>query len=136
MDAVRAARELGKAIQADDRYVAYVKAREDNDGDAALQELIGEFNLIRQQIGMEMNKPESEKDADKIGELNEKAQAVHAEIMKNESMVKFTDSKNRMDRLIREIGGIISLCCDGENPETCEVKNDCTGVCSVCAKCG
>ncbi|MDR0222381.1 MAG: YlbF family regulator [Oscillospiraceae bacterium] len=136
MDAVKSARELGRAIQADERYAAYIKAREANDSDGALQELIGEFNLIRQKIGMEMSKPENEKNPGKISELNAEAQTVHARIMENESMAKFTEAKTAMDRLIREVSGIISLCCDGENPDTCEVKDDCSGACSNCAKCG
>ena len=40
MDAIKAARELGKAIQADPRYKDYVAAKEANDADEELQKLI------------------------------------------------------------------------------------------------
>ena len=43
MDAIKAARELGKAIQADERYVRYNEAMKANDADMELQELIGEL---------------------------------------------------------------------------------------------
>ena len=69
MDAIQAVRELGKAIQADERYVEYAKAKKANDEDAELQNLIGEFNLIRQNAAMEYNKPEEEQNKEKLQEL-------------------------------------------------------------------
>ena len=136
MEAIKQARELGKAIQADERFKAYHDAKEINDADTALQELIGEFNLIRQKLGVEVNKPDDTKDAAKVETLNTDAQAVYARIMDNQNMVKFTAAKTAMDKLIRDVSAIISLCCDGEDPETCEAVNDCSGGCSSCAKCG
>ena len=53
MDAIQAVRELGKAIQEDERYIEYAKAKKANDEDTELQNLIGEFNLIRQNAAME-----------------------------------------------------------------------------------
>ena len=41
MDAIKSVRELGKAIQADERFVRYAKARLANDNDAELQAAIG-----------------------------------------------------------------------------------------------
>ena len=60
MDAIKAARELGKAIQADERYVRYNEAMKANDADMELQELIGEFNLARQNVALEMSKSKEE----------------------------------------------------------------------------
>ncbi|MGN0582253.1 MAG: YlbF family regulator, partial [Oscillospiraceae bacterium] len=39
-------RELGKMLQQDERYKAYVAARDKNDNDPELQQLISENNLI------------------------------------------------------------------------------------------
>ena len=36
MDAIQAVRELGKAIQADERYIEYAKAKKANDEDEEL----------------------------------------------------------------------------------------------------
>ena len=103
MDAIKAARELGKAIQADERYVRYNEAMKANDADMELQELIGEFNLARQNV---------------------------------EHMADFTMAKADMDKLLHEINGIIALCCDGEDPDTCEVQaGGCSGSCSTCGGC-
>ena len=37
MDVIQMTRELGKAIQQDDRYTAYMLAKQANDNDAELQ---------------------------------------------------------------------------------------------------
>lgn len=40
MDVIQITRELGKAIQADERYSNYVRARVANDNDSELQDMI------------------------------------------------------------------------------------------------
>ena len=72
MEAIKAARELGKVIQADERFKEYHAAKEINDADEGLQELIGEFNLIRQKLGLEASKRDGDESRDqaKIDELN------------------------------------------------------------------
>lgn len=135
IDAVSAARELGRAIQQDARFTAYTEARLRNDNDGALQNLIGEFNLTRQNLQLEMNKPADVKDSDKINTLNRKMQAEYAAVMGNVNMAEFTVAKRDMDKMINEIQQIISLCCDGEDPDTCEAV-DCGGSCETCGGCG
>ena len=135
MDAIKAARELGKAIQADPRYVDYVAAKEANDKDEALQQLIGEFNLKRQNIQYEMNKPDSEKDAEKIAKLNTEMQEAYGKVMGNVNMANFVIVKNALDKLLEDVNMIISMCCDGEDPDTCEITHACSGSCSGCSGC-
>ena len=45
MDIIKMARELGAAIQQDERYLNFKKAREANEADKPLNDLIGELNL-------------------------------------------------------------------------------------------
>ena len=45
MDVIEMARELGKAIQQDERYKRIDAAKKANDEDSQLQELIVKFNL-------------------------------------------------------------------------------------------
>ena len=47
MDIIKMARELGAAIQQDERYLNFKKAREANEADKPLNDLIGELNLIQ-----------------------------------------------------------------------------------------
>lgn len=45
MDIIEQARELGRQIQKDDRYLKVQIAQQNSDNDKELQALIGEFNL-------------------------------------------------------------------------------------------
>lgn len=136
MDAIKAARELGKAIQADERYVRYNEAMKANDADMELQELIGEFNLARQNVALEMSKSKEEQNKEKLDTQNKEMQRLYTLVMQNEHMADFTMAKADMDKLLQEVNGIIALCCDGEDPDTCEVQTGgCSGSCSTCGGC-
>lgn len=136
MDAIKAARELGKAIQTDERYVRYNEAMKANDADIELQELIGEFNLARQNVALEMSKSKEEQNKEKLDTQNKEMQRLYTLVMQNEHMADFTMAKADMDKLLNEINGIIALCCDGEDPDTCEVQTGgCSGSCSTCGGC-
>ncbi|MCL2071798.1 MAG: YlbF family regulator [Oscillospiraceae bacterium] len=138
MDTIKMTRELGKVIQADERFALYHKAKELNDADTELQETIGEFNLTRQKLAMEANQPGDFKDQSKIEALNKEAQAVYARIMENPNMARFTEAKNAFDAMINDISRIITLCCEGEDPETCEYELPEKGCASGggCSGCG
>jgi cell fate (sporulation/competence/biofilm development) regulator YlbF (YheA/YmcA/DUF963 family) len=134
MDTTKAARELGKVIQKDERYSLYHKAKQLNDADTTLQDLIGEFNLLRQ----ELTALAGSDDQEKINALNTEAQAAYAKIMDNENMKNFTAAKLQMDAMITQVSTIISLCCEGEDPDTCQIEpvSGCSsgGGCSGCGK--
>lgn len=136
MDTIKAARELGKAIQSDARYKKFIETKEKNDSDTELQELIGGFNLKRQNLQLEATK--ADRDQEKIRELNADIQATYAQIMQNENMAFYTIAKDEMDSLIKEVNGIINLCCEGADPDTAEYvpASACGGSCSGCAGCG
>ena len=131
---IKSVRELGKAIQADERYIAYNNAKLANDNDEELQKLIGEFNLKRQQLGLEMSKSAEEQDKAKIDETNKELQRLYALVMQNEHMAEFTMAKQGMDKLVNDVNAIIGMCCDGEDPDTCEISA-CTGSCATCGGC-
>ncbi len=130
MDIMELTRKLGAAIQEEPSYIAYQAARAANDGDEELQKLIGEFNMLRISISNE-NGGENET---KMEELNEKLRACYNEIMPNENMQAFNQAKDELDRLVNQITTIITLCVNGEDPETCEASG-CTGSCSGCSGC-
>ncbi|MCL1832268.1 MAG: YlbF family regulator [Oscillospiraceae bacterium] len=141
MDSIKAARELGKVIQKDERYIAYHAAKEKKDADTDLGEKIKEFELIRQKLNLEASKKIDERDKDKIESLNAEAQTVYANIMENPNMIAFTAAKADMDAMISDVSMVISLCCDGEDPETCDFTpppsaGGCGGGCGSCGGCG
>ena len=55
---VEMARELGHALQQDERYTRYLNATLENDKDEVLQDLIGRFNTLRVDINREISKSE------------------------------------------------------------------------------
>ena len=136
MDVIELARQLGKAIQEDERYIAYAEASKKNDEDAALQDLIGEFNLIRQNLMMEQSKPEEGQDAAKIAELNTKMHAAYNAVMTNENMAEYTMAKAGMDKMMNQINTILSHALNGDDPLTCATESACSGSCSTCGGCG
>jgi cell fate (sporulation/competence/biofilm development) regulator YlbF (YheA/YmcA/DUF963 family) len=140
MESIKAARELGKVLQKDPRYIAYHAAKDKNDSDEELNAGINEFNLIRLKINEEVSKEVAARDKDKIESLNAEAQTVYAKVMENPNMAAFTAAKADMDDMIREVSTIISLCCDGEDPDTCSLEpvqpSGCAsgGGCSGCGR--
>ena len=95
MDVIKMARELGKLIQQDQRYDAYQSAKEKNDKDEELQRLIGDFNNKRLELNMEMSK--TDKNDDRLKELDGVIKNLYGEIMVNPSMAEFNKAKNAMD---------------------------------------
>ncbi|MBE6826744.1 MAG: YlbF family regulator [Ruminococcus sp.] len=131
MDIIQMTRELGKALQADDRYIAYNLAKQANDNDAQLQDLIGAFNLKRMELNMEMGK--EDKSDEKIAELNETIRSMYQQIMSNPKMMAFSAAKEGMDSLMNQINHIITMAANGEDPETCGTGEiACSGNCSSC----
>ena len=69
MDIIEMTRELGRALQNDERYIAMMSARQASDEDQALQEAIGEFNLKRMAISNEAQK--DDRNEETLQRLNE-----------------------------------------------------------------
>lgn len=135
MDIVEAARNLGVAMQADERYLKYMEARKKNDEDPELQKLVGEFNLARMTVDTEFQKEEAERDAEKIKEFNVKIRQLYGQIMCNDCMMEFNKAKAEFEEVMKRVNGIIELSMDGEDPLTCEPATGCTGSCSTCGGC-
>jgi len=132
MDVISSVRELGKAIQADERFIRYAKAKLANDNDTELQASIGEFNIIRMELDREFN--EENKNQEKVDELNVKLREIYGKIMSSPAMVEYNTAKAELDQMVNEINTIISKTLDGEDPETCDTVA-CTGSCSTCGGC-
>ncbi len=126
-------RELGKLIQQDPRYKAYVAAREKNDNDPDLQKMITEFNDLRVELAGEMAK--DDKDAEKLTQLDDDIKNLYGSIMGSELMMEFEAAKAEMDSMLSQINTVITQCANGEDPETCPVTTGCTGSCESCAGC-
>lgn len=132
MDIIETARQLGAAIQQDDAFKRYIVAMQANDNSKELQDLIGEFNLLRMQLDSELSK--EEKEDSKVAETNEKLRALYSQIMQHELMVEYNAAKTELDGIMNKVQTLLSKTISGEDPMTCDV-NGCSGNCSGCGGC-
>jgi len=135
MDIIELTRELGKKLQKEDIYLKYQLAKQAADEDEELQKMINEFGLKREEISEATSKNESEQDPERIQKLNREMRKVYAKIMTNERMIKYNDTKDEFDILMKRITTIIQESSEGEDPETADYI-PCTGNCSACGGCG
>lgn len=131
---IEATRGLGKALQADERYINYTVIQKANEEDTELQEMIAEFEAARAAVMAEAQKG-AQKDADKIMELNNNVQDLYNKIFENQNMINFAESQNEMNELMNFINQIITGSFNGMDPETIEQSEGCSGSCSSCSGC-
>lgn len=136
MELEKLTRELGKAIQQDERYLSFEKARIANEQDTALNELMSKIQLIQMSYQHEANKPEP--DEGKMNAYGEEFNGVYAEIMQNKNMQAYEAARKEIDEMMNYLTGILALCVNGEDPDTCDPKaHSCSGSCSECGgSCG
>lgn len=134
MDAIQAARELGKALQQDEKYLALQIAQQRNEEDEGLQDLIGSFNQLREEFNAEIRK--TERSQDKIKELDAQMKDSYARVFSNPNMIAYNEARTEFQTLITFINQIIQGSAEGKNPEAIEYQESCAGSCSGCDGCG
>ncbi len=130
-------RQLGAAIQQDERYLAFAAAKEKNDADLELNAMIGKLNLL--QLSYQNESAKEDADADKLEKWDADFRDLYGQIMLNENMRAYEDAKQDVDDMMNHLIQILSLCVNGEDPATCQPKPEtggCTGSCSTCGGCG
>ena len=133
MDIITLARELGKAIQQDERYIIFRNAEKVNDEDEELQKMIEEFNDLRAEMNNEMSK--KEKDSAKIEELDKRFKTLYNDIINRPDMIVYTEAKNKLDKVLTYVNQIIVGSVQGADPNTIEEQVQCSGSCSGCNGC-
>ncbi len=131
---VEMARELGHALQQDERYTRYLNATLENDKDEVLQDLIGRFNTLRVDINREISK--SEKDQARIAQLDSEFKGTYQLIMERPGMVEYNAAKTELDSLVQFLSQIIVGSANGQDPDGIQQVSGCSGSCSSCAGCG
>ena len=136
LDVIALTRELGKKIQQEDVFVKYQLAKQNADNDEALQKIISQFSDKRTELSEETEKPEEERDSEKIQRISREMRRCYGEIMSNESMMAYNDAKDSYDILMNRISAIIQKSFEGEDPETADYSPSCSGSCATCGGCG
>jgi cell fate (sporulation/competence/biofilm development) regulator YlbF (YheA/YmcA/DUF963 family) len=132
MEIIKLTRELGKAIQADERYAKFVAARETNEKDDELNELIGKMQLIHMSYQHEASKEDANEQ--KLTAYEEEFMSIREKIMNNQNMINYEKARMDIDEMMNYIVAILTECIKGEDPETCEPpqEHSCGGNCSSC----
>ena len=133
MDIIEMTRKLGVEIQKQEVFINFIKAKSANDNDVELQDMIGQFNVIRMSLDQAVSA--DDKDQEKVKELNKQLKDTYTAIMGRESMMNYNIAKGELDALVNQINAIISLTLDGEDPMTCDITTGCSGSCESCSGC-
>jgi cell fate (sporulation/competence/biofilm development) regulator YlbF (YheA/YmcA/DUF963 family) len=133
-DVITMARDLGKALQKDERYLEMMACNAAVERNAQLQQQIAEFAGLRAQIDRELGRPEGER-ADVVP-LNERLRKIFEEIMASPQMGAYNRAKSEMELLLSFINQIIAGSADGEDPDLIEQPGGgCGGSCFSCKGC-
>lgn len=107
MDIIKLTRELGAAIQQDDRYLKFEEARKNNEADAALNELIGKLNLIQLSYQQEAQNPEASEE--KMQQFDKDFRETYEQVMQNENMKNYEAARQEVDGMMQYIMQILSF---------------------------
>ena len=135
MDLISLARELGFAIQNDPDYINYKIKEQNVQCDKELQNTIENLNLKKVDINNEISKENP--NTEKIDKLNEEIGILYKNMVENQKMKEFNDSKNVFSEKLQKVSTIINKSAQGEDPFLIDVDSDtsCTGSCSTCGGC-
>ena len=135
MDIIEITRQLGAAIQQDDRYLAFHEARRTNEADTDLNDLINKIQLIHMSYQHEAAKDDANEE--KLAAYDKEFSEVYQTVMANENMQKYEAARHAVDDMMNEITAILSLCVQGEDPKTCQPQEEhhCSGECGSCGGC-
>ena len=129
MNFIDETRALGRTLQQDPRYDRLQEATAKCDKDKELQDLIGNFNLLRMNLNAEMQK--NPQDTDKINQMKADLQKAYDATMENANMTQYSVAQKEMQDLLNRMAGILNQCAQGADPATADY-NPCTHDCSTC----
>lgn len=133
MDVIELTRDLGKAIQEDDRYKLFNVAKEKADNDTELQDMIGQFNLKRMALTNALSAPEP--DQEKLDALDKELKSLYEVVMQKPGMIEFNATKQAVDEMMKFVNQILTASVNGDDPYTVEESHDCGGNCGSCGGC-
>ncbi|MDD6276352.1 MAG: YlbF family regulator [Clostridia bacterium] len=135
MDIIEITRQLGAAIQEDERYIAFHEARKINEADTDLNDMINKIQLIHLSYQHEAAKDDASEE--KLQAYDKEFSEVYEAVMANENMQRYEAARKAVDEMMNKITAILALCVQGEDPATCdpEAAHDCSGDCGSCGGC-
>ena len=105
MDVIKLTRELGAAIQQDERYIAFTKAKEANENDKEINDLMGKIQLVQMNYQIEASKEEP--DSEKMRAFEEEFNEAYTALMDNEKMQAYDEARAAIDEMMNYIMQIL-----------------------------
>ena len=138
MELEKLARQLGAAIQQDKVYLDFQEAMKKNEEDTALNELMGKIKLL--QMSYQHEASQEKPDEKKLEQYSKEFQGLYEQVITNENMKAYEEARQAVDEMMNYLTGILALCVNGEDPETCGPHahahdHECGGECSSCGGC-
>ena len=132
-DLLEMAKQLGRELQKDERYLAFRKASEENDKDTELQNLIAQFN----RLDLGNAEDAQEQDEDRVKALGEEVRGLYSQIMANDAMRKYQAVRAEFEQLLDGINRVIAYSAAGQDPDSFDptAAASCSGDCSACGGC-
>ena len=118
-------RELGKAIQQDERYLALQRAIDCNEKDFELNEKMAQVQDIQKAYQNEASK--SQPDESVLHSYDEQFRKIYVDIMANANMQAYEKARTDIDNLMTYLTGILAMCVNGEDPDTCQPQEHICG---------
>lgn len=133
MDVIELTRQLGAALQQDERYKAFVDSSIASQSDATVIDLMAKIDALRTAYADEAQKEDSDEAV--MQKLEEDFQSAYQSLMSSDSMILANNARAELDALMNYITQILYMCVNGEDPATCEpTAGGCAG--GDCAGCG
>ncbi|MDO5015132.1 MAG: YlbF family regulator [Clostridia bacterium] len=134
MEIINKARELGKLIQEDERYIEFAKAKEACDTDPEVVESLKKAEELRMEYQKEATA--SEPNHEKLEEMNEQFKSMYEKLGENAKMKDFEEKGKLLNDMMEEVMQILYMSVNGEDPMTCQPHAACDDEnCSTCSGC-
>ena len=136
MDMIEMAREIGRTLQQDERYIRATNDSQLVNASEELKKMISDFDDVRAKMEFEMAQAKGQMN-DTIMDLDEQMHAHYDRIYSHPLMGNYEASRKELEALVNYMMKIITASANGQNPDTVLEEEDvnCTGSCSTCGGC-
>lgn len=133
MDMIAAAREIGKAIQQDERYIKANSCAAEVNASQSLAKLVDELNEMHVKMEVLAAKgPDANRE--EVMDLDEKMHTLYDRINSDPVMMAYTAARVEFEEFVNHIIKIITGSANGENPDEINLDS-CGGSCEHCSGC-
>jgi len=134
MDMIEMAREIGRTLQKDERYIRATADAQLVNASEELKQMISDFDEIRAKMEFEMAQAKG-KANDAIMDLDEQINEHYNRINSHPLMINYEASRKELEALVNYMMRIITSSANGEDPDSILEEDECTGSCSTCGGC-